>query len=70
MVALGEDCDAVDVSALEGSGEFLGVEIGADPGDVLRSVEVEVDLALMSHERVLGGRGHGRLRGVRRKISV
>src|SRR5579871_1586951 len=45
MMALGEQVDGIDGRLLQSRAEYLSVEQRADPRNVLRSMEVEVNLA-------------------------
>src|SRR2546423_12455852 len=45
VMALGEDGDAVHMSAFERAGEFTGVEIAAHIADPRAGVKIEVNLA-------------------------
>ena len=44
VVAAGEESDRVDGGALQGLNEPVRVELAADAGDLLGSVEIQVDL--------------------------
>ena len=53
VVALGGEGDAVDVGVGERAGEGVGVELARHVGDERRGVKIQVDLPLVSLEKLL-----------------
>jgi len=49
-MAAREACDRIDVRALEGLGELVGVELCPDAGDEFAGMEVQVYLAVWQVE--------------------